>query len=631
MTRSTILLLSAVLLAGMPAAAATPFQAVGTPTAAQPVHFDVFLPLRNRSALDTLLRNLHDPASPQFHHWLTPAEFGLRFGPTSEAIERVTSALKDRGFSVQTHTRSLHVIGPAALAEAEFGVKLMLVQAETPSHIAVASAAELKMPPELAAYGAQIFSFWPHAMHTMSERVSQPAAGVDNRKSATGAYWYDDLKQAYSYPSNQATITTSNGVVPLNGTGVTIAALMSSDVLDSDINAMFNNENWSATTGTPDPALWQHVAIDGGGGTTGGTFEEASLDTQMEIGGAPGAHVILYNIPSLSDGDIMNGYVNIIEDNVTDLVSSSFGQCELDYFPKHNGGVDQRGLLRAEHELFMQGNAQGITFLASSGDRAGVVCVDAAYPKNTRGHFIKGISSPASDPNVTAVGGTNRVTTYDAGQLDSIYVSENAWSDPEKPVDFDGDGDLVYGGSWGAGGGYSRMWPQPDYQSLVDTGSTVARSTPDIGMQVGGCPTIAKERKQAPHCDGGNNPLNGNGDSQRSSVEVAVNVGLGGGFTGLVGTSVSSPEFASAVATLIEQNGRMGNLNYYIYRLAARQLKHPDAAYFHVNIPGYNGLVETLLNSGYSLSVGVGTPIVSNFIGATTAPLAGTPQTLSNP
>ena len=76
-------------------------------------------------------------------------------------------------------------------------------------------------------------------------------------------------------------------------------------------------------------------------------------------------------------------------------------------------------------------------------------------------------------------------------------------------------------------------------------------------LQVGGCPGgIAKLP-----CNGGLNSINGNGNTERSYVIVAID----GKFYGLIGTSVSSPELAGATALLIEQYGRMGNLNHYIY------------------------------------------------------------------
>jgi hypothetical protein len=177
------------------------------------------------------------------------------------------------------------------------------------------------------------------------------------------------------------------------------------------------------------------------------------------------------------------------------------------------------------------------------------------------------------------------------------------------------------------------MWPAPAYQSLVDTGNTAQRAVPDVGMMVGGCPGgIAKTDPKTGQCNGGNKAYNGNGNTDRSAVVVAYGVGIGGGYYGVIGTSVSSPEFAGAMALLIEQQGRMGNLNEYLYRVAAKQARQGAVAKFlHTNIPGYNGVVSSNVSATYNLSTGVGTPVVSALVGAKNVKEAGTPRTPSNP
>ena len=608
---------------------------VGKPDAASQMSFEVALPLRNVDQLHDLLAALHDPTNPQYHHWLTPAQFGTLFGPDTATMGRVVAALSARGFSVQTHTRSLHVSGSVALVESTLGTHLQLAHTETNARgTRVVSDSALSLPPELKAAGATVMSFAPIEAHVMSYKAtSKLGAGIYNRYSQDGGYWFDDLKEAYQYPSYETMVKVKGKTQRLDGTGATIGVLMSSDYLPSDVAAVFDNENWSKTTGKPDPTLFEDIAINGGGGLFGGAFDEVSIDTQSEITGAPGAHVILYDIPDLSDGSIFAGYVDAIESNQVDAISASFGECELFYFPKYNDGQDFRGILIAEDELFLQGNAQGITFLASSGDSAGKACTTVGYVvSGLPGTFIAGVSTPASDPNVTAVGGTNLVTVYKPGSLASQYATENAWSDPEIPYDPYGLGANVSGGVWGAGGGVSSMWPAPAYQSLVATGTT-GRAVPDIGMQVGGCPGgISVLNKKTMFCDGNNNPVDGDGNTDRSYGIFAIGVGVGGGFFGFIGTSLSSPEFAGALALLIEQNGRMGNVNEYLYQIAAKQAKSGKAATFlHTEIPGFNGLIQSNISPTYNVSTGIGTPIVKTLVGAGSATQAGTPQTLSNP
>ncbi len=606
---------------------------VGTPDAKSQIGFEVALPLRNVDQLNDLLTALHDPASPQYHHWLTPAQFAASFGPDAATTNRVVAALRARGLSVRTHSRSLHVSGPVALVESTLGTHLQLAHTDTNAQgTRVVSASALQLPTELKEAGATVVSFGRNEAHVMSRQATPPLSGTYNRYSQDGGYWFDDLKEAYQYPSYQTMVSVGGTTQRLDGTGATIGVLMSSDYLPTDVAAVFDNENWSMITGQPDPTLYKDVAIDGGGGLFGGAFAEVSIDTQSEITGAPGAHVILYDIPDLSDGSVFAGYVDAIEANEVDVLSASFGECELLYFPKYNEGQDYRGILRAYHELFLQGNTQGITFLASSGDSAGKACPSVPYFFGEPGVFRAGVSTPASDPNVTAVGGTNLVTVYIPGSLDSGYATENAWSDPEIPYDPYGVGETASGGVWGAGGGFSQMWPAPAYQSLVDTGST-ARAVPDIGMQVGGCPAgISVVNPRTEFCNGGDNPNNGDGNTDRSYGIFALAVGDGGGFFGFIGTSLSSPEFAGALALLVEQHGRMGNVNTYLYSIAAKQAKEGAVAkYLHTEIPGFNGLIQSNISPTYNVSTGIGTPVVKELVGAGAAAPAGTPQTLSNP
>jgi subtilase family serine protease len=315
-----------------------------------------------------------------------------------------------------------------------------------------------------------------------------------------------------------------------------------------------------------------------------------------------------------------------------DAISASFGECELLYFPSYNNGQDYRGVLRAYHELILQGNSQGITFLASSGDSAGKGCPSVPYFFGSPGKFLAGVESPAADPNVTAVGGGNLVTVFEPGSLDSAYATENAWSDPEIPYDPYGLGETASGGVFGAGSGVSKMWSAPAYQSLVATGYT-GRAVPDIGMHVGGCPGgISIVNKKTNFCDGNNNPVDGNGNTDRSYGIFSLAAGDGGGFFGFIGTSLSSPQFAGVLALLIEQNGRQGNVNGYLYGLAALQASEGKALkYLHTQIPGFNGLIQSNISPTYNASTGVGTPIVKEVVGAGTAAQAGTPQTKSNP
>ncbi len=591
-----------------------------TAAAAQDVvEFGVYLPLRHQADLDALLAQLHDKSSPHYQHWLQPAEFMARFGPRPEDIAAVKTALTSRGLTiVSSSAHGVRVSGSAAAVEQAFSAPLFKVKSR--DHTRFQARRALQLPSELAAIELRVTGLDALPLHRVHGRVlgKTPKSAGDNRYGPTGPYWYDDLKQAYDYPAYSAST---------DGSSVNVAVLMADLVFPNDVKAMFDHEKFTAITGKPAPAVTT-VKIDGGGVEGGDGSVEASLDVQQVLGGAPGAKVTLVSIPDLSDDHIMDGYQYIVDSNKYDLVNSSFGGCELGYTAAYNDGVDYTYILQQYHDLFQQGNAQGITFVASSGDEAGLECPSADYfSGSTTATFVPSVSTPAEDPSVTAVGGGNLVTTTSTTSLASAYVRETANADPEAPYDPYGLGATVSGPYWGAGGGVSVIFKKPLYQFLANTGSTRWRTIPDVGMQVGGCPFAAIT------CD-----------PDDSAVVVAYDVDdpVNGGFFGVIGTSVSSPEFVGALALYEQQMGkknhRLGNANYYLYAAGALQtlaggVHAPSALQlYHRNNPGYNGVVyDSFPSYNYNYVYGNGSPDVRKLFGMTGYKAAGVPQTPSNP
>jgi len=619
-------------------AVSTPASASGVATeqvqSSQQVGFELFLPLRNVAALESLLAAQQLEGSPDYQHWLTPQQFHDSFGPLDAQVARVTASLAAAGLSVTAaHTRSLHIEGSATAVQKLFGTRLVYMTTTTGAK-RMAAQGGLVLPAALAQEGAIVAHFEPtirmHSHARAAKIDTTQLANPQNRYAANGPYWYNDLKQAYDYPSYQTRAPLTGK--QLNGQGVNVAIVMESDVLDSDIAAVFNHEHWTTTTGTPVPTLAARVLIDGGAPfstDSDGSFE-ASLDVQQVLGGAPGASVYLYNTPDLSDESILSAYLSIVESNKIDVVSSSFGGCELFYSAAYNSGTDQYGILDVYDELFMQGNSQGITFVASSGDSGGLGCVDLTYANGLPGgKFIPGVEEPASMPHVTGVGGTNLITTAPPSPqtvpatLTSKYVSENAFGDPELPYDPYGLGVNASGGYWGAGGGVSAYFARPDYQTLglaFNEVKTRMRTVPDVGMQVGGCPE-------------GITDASCGADGSRSAVVIS----FGGEFVGVIGTSVAAPEFAGMAALGVQRFGhRLGNLNTYIYNTGFVQTLigavAPSERFYHRNIPGFDGLYNTdPTKQPYNFMTGNGTPDVRVFLALLNAQPAGNPQTASNP
>jgi subtilase family serine protease len=576
----------------------------------QAVEFNIYLPLGNRTGVETLLKQLHDPNSASYHQWLTPAEFKERFGPQASTVKAITRELQAHGLEVtEVHSHSLHVSGTAAGVKSAFGAPLVMAHFASGKQV-MTTASAVKLTPSLQAAGGVVADFSGDIrMQKSSRPVDQSIP--QNRESSTGGYWFDDLKQAYSFPSFKK----------LTGKGVTIGILMEGNFNQPDMTAYFGHEL------LPSPSI-KAVNIAGGSPFSANNSFETHLDIQQSGGMAPNAHIILYNLPDLQDSNILAGLTTIIEDNVADVVNMSFSGPEAGYTAAYNGGTDFTGILNIYDDFFMEGNALGITFVASSGDWGGLdvpaaSCFSASPPKPICGAMQAGIGSPASSPHVTAVGGTNLITTFNAknpSDLNSAYVGENADDDPlDSDIFF---GTTASGAVWGSGGGISLIYPKPSYQNLVSQANLPKaakkfRTIPDLSLQMGGCPggTLFFD-------------VHGECPPDRSFVWEII----GGKQEGVIGTSASSPEFVGLLALKIESTGaRLGNENFEIYALAAAQANGSGNTVFRQDIQGDNGVYKATIKGGYNLVIGNGTLLGGDFVSGPGLAVAGKPQTPSNP
>lgn len=566
----------------------------GMAAASQQVEFDVYLPLEHRAQLDTLLTQLQDVGSGNYHKWLKPEQFNARFGASPEKAAAVLHELNAFGLKTQVISpQRIHVSGDARAVEQAFLTRLQVGTFKN-GQKTVAAVGGVSMPSAMASSDAVVLGL--SGFIRLHKHSLKAAAGAvpQNRYSNVGPYWFDDLKQAYSYPSFKA----------YTGKGVTIGILMSGGYNPSDMDLYFGHEKLA----TPHIS---EVDIAGGSPFDPNNSFETHLDLQQTGGMAPNAHLVLYNLPDLSDSNVIAGLVTIVESNVADVVNMSFGGPEIGYLPSYNGGVDGTGILGVYDDIFKQGNAQGITFVASSGDLGAlsvpaIACFDPDA-KAGCGGFELSAETPATSPHVTGVGGTNLVTTMSTGSLDSKYVSEAAFGDPLAEDIFYGT--PASGGFWGSGGGDSIYYKKPLFQLLSNTGSKY-RTVPDVSLHMGGCPQGAVE------------PC-----GTDRSADVAV---IAGGLYGVIGTSASAPDFAGLTALKIERQGsRLGNENYDIYGLAVLQQVGLPLKIFDMDIKGYNGFYST--KRGYNRVLGNGTLNGVNFLLAPRTAVAGTPQTPSNP
>ena len=627
----------------------------------------VYFPLTNRSQLEQLLHEQTDPRSALYHHWLTPAQFKAQFGADPAAVAAVKAELEAAGMTVTAeHAQSLEFVGAASAVQAKFGVHLTRLQNAGTGHVRhVSLEGHPTLSANLSALGVHVMGLNGEHInnHVHSQRIAIDAEALPGARRNVGpnqGYFANDMKAAYSFPSFQ-TYSQGTGLSSYQqivGLGTNIGILMSSIALNSDLALQFNSvsgtgaslltQDYSVSSNLPVPSFTIREVSGGSGPFGNSAASEASLDTQMSLGTAPGATEQLYDMPDLSDASTIAGYTAIVEDNTVDVVSSSFAGCE---FPEvvpnpFNGWVSFGWVLNIEDQLYLQGNAQGITFMASSGDEGSLPC---PTDLSATGYLVgggtspaaPGVEEPAADPNVTGVGGTNLATTTPASTLEDQYVEENSYGDPlVSPFDIFGIGSGgMTGGYWGSGGGISQWFAKPDYQNIVDTRNATQRTVPDISLQMGGCP-------------GG---ITANPTFCASQERSFTEVFIGGKRAGLIGTSSSSPQFAGVVAHMIELAGggigfnppaagqpaapvgRMGNINPMLYSLAAAQIAAggPQAPanmqYFNRRIQGFSGFWGNNTITAYSYVLGVGTPNVTNLLGLQGAVPAGNPGTITNP
>jgi len=558
-----------------------------------PVSFDVYLPLQDRAGLESLIQQLNTQGGPMYHKWLTPEQFHQRFSVKADKLAAAQAELQRQGLTATAVSPThLEVTGTSGATEQALHTQIFNGVMSNGATRTVTTTKPV-LPASLQQMGAVVTGF-SDRVHMKKHSMVAP----QNRYSSGGPYWFTDLKQAYDWPSYKA----------YTGKGVTIGILMTGDYQASDMDLYFGHEKLAT------PKI-SEVKIKGGAPFDPVGSDETHLDLQQSGGMAPNAKLILYNMPDLGDDNIIKALEKIVNQNKTDVVSMSFGGPEAAYLPEFNDGQDETATLQQEDDLFAQGNAQGITFIASSGDSGGLVvppvaCFTNEDPTAPCGAYQPGVQFPASSPHVVGVGGTNLVTTYSANNLDSKYVSEQAFADPLASDIFYGT--AATGGYWGSGGGDSVVFKKPLFQFLVNTGNAKMRTVPDVALHMGGCPA---------------GTVNDVCNPEDSSVAAAI----GGKLIALIGTSAAAPDFAGLTALNVERFGtRLGNENYYVYALAAAQNIGIGPKVFRQGIPGFNGYYSTTAK-GYDRVLGNGTVDGRQFLLAPEVKAAGTPQTPSNP
>jgi len=415
---------------------------VGSLLSTNRLQLAIGLPLRNQAELDELVRQLYDPASTNFHKFLTPDAFAARFGPTESDYQAVIEFARSNGLAVvgrHPNRVVLDVEGSVSNVEQAFQVTLNVYRHPTEAREFFAPDTEPSVPTNVVV--TDIWGLSDYARATpMSHHValSQITPLNYNGSGPGGSYRGSDFRHAYAPGSN------------LTGSGQIAAVAEFDGYYANDITT------YEANSGYTNVPL-QNVLIDGVSGAPGysgiaNAVAEVSLDIELLIAMAPGlSKVVVYE--GSNPYDVFN---KIATDNTAKQISCSW---TWSVGPTHNWGIGNPHTSKTLDSQLQQMAAQGQSFFQAAGD-------SDAY---TGSQAISSSSGPIPVDSiyVTSVGGTSLNMNGTGGS----WSSETVWN---------------WGNNTGSGGGVSPNYSIPSWQTNVsmaaNNGSTVNHNIPDVAL-----------------------------------------------------------------------------------------------------------------------------------------------------
>ena len=509
---------------------------------------------QRQQAFEQFLRDQQNPASSDYHHWLTPAQIGQRFGVSSHDIAAVTGWLKSQGLQVESVSNSRQRItfsGPASAIATAFATEMHYFTVTGEKRISVNS--EPQIPSALAGVINSISGLYTvnvhpqHKSEGVQQRPNNAASNFGGSQPEGSGYVCNGVPCNIVFPADFALIYNLNGVTGgINGAHQTIAIIGRSGVCPFDIinfasaAAITANIPATITPGTPPPPP---VCS----GTASEDQFEATLDVTRSGSIAQGALldlVISANTATMDGTQIATEYV---VDNPLPgdphIMSISFGSCEAE--------SGQAGV-QFWNNLFTEAAGLGMSVFVSSGDtgaagsgsQAG--CEAAFGPPQPK--QVLSPNSICSSGFATCVGGTEFADFANPSQYWSptngtgnesalSYIPEGAWNEPMNGSAFQ---------VAGTGGGVSAFVATPSWQ--VGTGVPPARAgryTPDMAF-------TASAHDGYFICIAANNLC-----SASANLSLAA------------GTSAAAPDMAGITALLNQKQGSaQGLLNPNLYALA---------------------------------------------------------------
>ena len=556
------------------------------------LHAEVALTPRNPAGLEQFVSAVSTPGSPQYRQFLTKGEFAARFGATAGTLSSLRAGLARLGLnpgaadpdglflpvsgSIGTFERALSIgfnryRGPGGGTRFANTKAPQLPRALASSVRGILGLDNLSPAVSSAEPGLGA-SPTASSGSTGSGTTSFPAARA-LAASPTGA-----AQPATTGPQACAAATNTNDKTAAKlSTAYSINSLYGTGDLGAGVTvAIYELEPWAASAS--DTAAFEscygistsvtYESVDGGpiadGNGSDGLETQLDIDNVAEL--APSANIIVYQGPNNLDEAHVNGpfdtYKQIIDDDTAKVISTSWGECEADMgFSGSDGAA-------AENTLFEQAASQGQTILAASGDYGSEGC---DY-QGSRTQLA--VMDPASQPDVTGVGGTS------LNNINTTPPTESAWN--------------------GSGGGISSFWNMSDapYQSSAPAGLHVinanASATP--------CTASGTDCREVPDV------------SANASPSTPYAVYWDGAWTGVGGTSGAAPLWAGLVALADADTTcavtPVGMANPALYAIAGSSnysSAFNDVTSGNNDVGNHHGGLYPA-GTGYDMATGLGTP-----------------------
>jgi kumamolisin len=402
------------------------------------------LPLRDAAGAAKFVADVSNPHSAQYGHYLSPAEFGARFGADQRNYEYVRAWAGSSGFIVSPRTAArttITISGSAGLFARVFSTSFATF--DTQGHgLGRALLRAPTLPAALSGYIQSIVGLASRAQYApllqFVTAISRPAVGT----GLGGGYAPTDIRTAYNIPAQSSATPTE-----------TVALFEQGGYLPSDISTYDDNYGISVPV---DP-----IGVNGSStAPTGNTVEvEAALDIDAVGGVNPATKQIrVYEDTASSfSAALVGALTQIADDDAATVVSISYGLDE-----KSQG----QNAVNSENTVLTELAAQGQTVFVSAGDGgASGTQIDGIIALRSG----KNVEDPGSQPLVTSVGGTKLNTS-----TTEAWKSETVWNEWSKDAG-------------ATGGGISAYWSIPSYQikngssvATANGGSASKRNVPDI-------------------------------------------------------------------------------------------------------------------------------------------------------